>query len=429
MKWRDNPGVILLGVAVLAFGGMVLWKGGSGPPKPPALLPLPAGAATELQRIVREIDALRPPPESAPDPTVRALLARLGRFGALGADDLAEAEAMARGTAAALPFLLDIVGAPPPADAPRPKHAAVDVAQRLRRADAARLLGAIGDPRAIPALGALLDSADADPYVQEAAAEALGAIGDRAALVPLLAFLEDDRSRIWRVTIAAAQAALRLGAPTGGDELIGVITDWNPAMAKRPRVFDRERVVLQSLRPLAGTDVAEFDPYMLPPQLKQAGAKWEAWWEEYKRTQFRVPDGVTLSGPLLHALLRPHLEYFDGASLYNRRRAQRVIAGLGEDGLPYLFHQLRSPEKARRQYGAEALGETEGGEPSVIVPHLVGAWHAEAAPLVRVEIVRALRRLQVRGAVDPGLLRIVKAAALDLDDSVRDAATAPIPPR
>jgi HEAT repeat protein len=429
VKWRDNPGVILLGVAVLAFGGMVLWKGGSGPPDPPALPALPAGAATELQRIAREIDALRPPPESAPDPKVRALLARLGRFGALGADDLAEAEAMARGAAAALPLLLDIVGTPPPADAPRPKHAAVDAAQRLRRADAARLLGAIGDPRAIPALGALLDSADADPYVQEAAAEALGAIGDRAALVPLLAFLEDDRSRIWRVTIAAAQAALRLGARTGGDELILVITDWNPAMAKRPRVFDRERVVRQSLRPLAGRDVAEFDPYMLPPQLRAAGAQWQAWWEGYKGTAFRVPDGVALSGPLLHALLRPHLEYFDGASLYNRRRAQRVIAGLGEDGVPYLLHQLRSPEKARRQYGAEALGEIEGVDPSLILPHLIHAWESETMPLVRVEIVRALRRLQARGAADPALTRIVDAATRDTDDSVRDAATAPIPPK
>lgn len=426
-------GYALLGAAVAALIGVVVWRGGGAAPIDPGLPPIPGDGTAVLERMAAEVASLRPAdgaPDDAPA-TVTALLARCGSFGALGADDLHEALGSASGAVAAIPALLEVLGSPPPDDAPRPNHAAGDPAARLRRVDAARLLGAIGDSRAIPALGALLDSANADPFVQEAAAHALGAIGDRAALVPLLALLWDDRPRDWRISIAAALAALHLGARKGGDVVAEALTDWSAAMAKRPRVFDRERALLQGFLPLSGTMIAPYDPYMLPPELQASGAKWKAWWVAYADRTFEPASSARVSADLTNALLQPHLAHFDGRSFFSRRRAQRVLAGLRDDAIAYLLHELRHTDAEHRRHAAEALGFSERRIAQQELDNLVWAFRNEPSPLVRIEIVKAVVRLRRKPLMpaegQAAATQLLERATLDSDPDVVAAARPAVP--
>ena len=76
------------------------------------------------------------------------------------------------------------------------------------RQDAARMLGELGDERAVPALIERLEQ-DEDDFVRALSASSLGDIGDERAIEPLQNALQDEDERVRE----AADAALaQLGA-------------------------------------------------------------------------------------------------------------------------------------------------------------------------------------------------------------------------
>jgi HEAT repeat protein len=91
-------------------------------------------------------------------------------------------------------------------------------------ADAARLLGELGQARAVPPLGRYV--AECRYYTKTAGLDALGRIGDRAAVPVLKQILADpnvDDDWFWycrrAVRASAAVALLALGDPSGADDL------------------------------------------------------------------------------------------------------------------------------------------------------------------------------------------------------------------
>jgi HEAT repeat protein len=82
----------------------------------------------------------------------------------------------------------------------------------------AKVLGDIGDPRAVESLIAAI--ADVDGDVSEAAVEALGKIGDPRAVEPLIKVLKDGS---WRLGCAAARALGEIGDSRGVEPLISIV--------------------------------------------------------------------------------------------------------------------------------------------------------------------------------------------------------------
>jgi len=86
---------------------------------------------------------------------------------------------------------------------------------------AAEALGAIGDPRAIEPLTAVLNE-DADEQVRAYAAEALGKIDDSRVVEPLIAALRDEESSVRDEAVKALssssdpRAVEALGTGCGG---------------------------------------------------------------------------------------------------------------------------------------------------------------------------------------------------------------------
>ncbi|MEA2255433.1 MAG: hypothetical protein QOG35_1478 [Solirubrobacteraceae bacterium] len=88
-----------------------------------------------------------------------------------------------------------------------PLVVALSHADATARALAAGKLAELGDPDAVPALVRVLRT-DGDAHVREEAARALGRLGDAAALDPLLTALRDDPGDHVREEAAAALGAL-----------------------------------------------------------------------------------------------------------------------------------------------------------------------------------------------------------------------------
>jgi HEAT repeat protein len=138
------------------------------------------------------------------------------------------------GAAAALPALVEVLAAGPGPGARDAAAAALGrigapaiplVVERLSAPDsdtdlrqaAAGVLGAIGDPRAVPALTARL--ADPDPNVRGAVAEALGKIGGLDAVAALRAAVDSDDATL-RLSAVEALGALRASLPAARIEAL-----------------------------------------------------------------------------------------------------------------------------------------------------------------------------------------------------------------
>ncbi len=96
------------------------------------------------------------------------------------------------------------------------------------RAEIAGALGAIEDPRAVPALGAAL--ADSEIIVREQAAWALGAIESRQGVGHLITVLSDSSP------LVRERAAWALGSiedPSAVGALVALLTDVDPAVRER----------------------------------------------------------------------------------------------------------------------------------------------------------------------------------------------------
>jgi HEAT repeat protein len=98
------------------------------------------------------------------------------------------------------------------------------------REEAVKELAALGDPRAVEALGNVLRSREGGGHalayrVRQLAAEALGTLNDPAAVPPLITALQDDNAR---VRLSAAQALGTLGDRRAIEPLTGLLSDGNP---------------------------------------------------------------------------------------------------------------------------------------------------------------------------------------------------------
>jgi hypothetical protein len=92
------------------------------------------------------------------------------------------------------------------------------------RRQAARVLGQIGDPRAVPALLGVLEEYDQRTTLKEEAMKALGAIGDRSAAEPIGRLLDRSLSEPMSELRLAALASLgALGGPKAAGILVNAL--------------------------------------------------------------------------------------------------------------------------------------------------------------------------------------------------------------
>jgi len=204
---------------------------------------------------------------------------------------------------------------------------------KSRRSDAARRLGKIGDPRAVPELEKLLQ--DPGDEVREAALYALGRIGTREALESMLDALNDgDRWSQEKVAEAVEEA---------GDEsrrvLVGLLRDGNPA---------RRAFAAEVMGGLGGTEEAVY--------LEEALA------DEAVDVRARAADSL---GRMRHRLARPALlQALEDPAWQVRAQAVKALGSIGEEkDVPQLVEKLRDTEWWVRNNAAAALREMgETGE-------------------------------------------------------------------
>jgi hypothetical protein len=124
------------------------------------------------------------------------------------------------------------------------------------RREAAAELGRLGDPRAVPALIAVLEGEEKDDELRGAVVEALGALGEPEAVGPLAALL-GDRARAAGLPISehAAQALRELGAGGLVDAFEGALGGDDTAL--RQQVGEhRVQVAEALLATMEGSDLS-----------------------------------------------------------------------------------------------------------------------------------------------------------------------------
>ncbi len=371
-----------------------------GPPPLPVLPALSGSPRLDLRKALDSEEAGLAPADRT---RLEGLVARLGGLGAAAWDAEREAAAALRADPGSSGLLVRFLSGKGPA---------------LARAAAAEILGLKPERRAIPVIEARVADLREDPRVVEAAAEALGALGDRAALPALTAALYEVRpdtveNQGVRVALAAAEAAL--GSRDGVNELVSILLEFRAGTPNRPKVFTCERAS-RALVLAAARDVGGADPFSHPQVLEAAGKKWGAWWEENRRT-WTAPAPRVASPDLLAEAVAPHGRELEGASFYYGRRARRVFAALGPDGLPWLLHALRDAgSTGRRSEAAGALGDL--ADPAA-VPHLAWALWNDPAGVVRREAAKSLATLG-----GPAARAAIEKATADPDPEVAAAAKA-----
>lgn len=204
---------------------------------------------------------------------------------------------------------------------------------KSRRSDAARRLGRIGDPRAVPELEKLLQ--DPGEEVREAALYALGRIGTRESLESMLDALNDgDRWSQEKVAEAVEEA---------GDEsrrvLVGLLRDGNPA---------RRAFAAEVMGGIGGSEEAVY--------LEEALA------DEAVDVRARAADSL---GRMRHRLARPALlQALEDPAWQVRAQAVKALGSIGEEkDVPRLVEMLHDTEWWVRNNAAAALREMgETGE-------------------------------------------------------------------
>lgn len=209
--------------------------------------------------------------------------------------------------------------------------------RRGRRSDAARRLGRICDPGAVPALRGLLG--DKEEEVREAALYALGRIGTLEALEAMLEALE--RGNRW------TQEKIAEVIQEAGDESIAVLVDLlrdpNPA---------RRAFAAEVIGGVAGAD--------------EVGYLAEALMDDDLDVRARAADSL---GKLRHPSSRPSLLLaLEDPQWEVRAQAAKALGRIGEEeDAPRLAEKLRDPQWWVRNNAAAALREMgESGEGSLV---------------------------------------------------------------
>lgn len=208
---------------------------------------------------------------------------------------------------------------------------------KSRRSDAARRLGRICDPKAVPELKKLL--ADPKEEVREAALFALGRIGTREALEAMLdALNEGDRWSQEKVAEAVEEA---------GDDsrrvLVGLLRDENPS---------RRAFAAEVMGGIGGSEEAVFLE--------------EALRDEEVDVRARAADSL---GRMRHRLSRPALlEALEDPAWEVRAQAVTALGRIGEEkDAPEIMRAMRDKEWWVRSNAAAALREMgEAGEGPLI---------------------------------------------------------------
>ena len=205
----------------------------------------------------------------------------------------------------------------------------------------ARLLGQLGDPRAVePLIGALTGP---DDEVQEAVAAALGRLGDPRAVEPLIGALTGPDDEVQE---AVAAALGRLGDPRAVEPLIGALTGPDDEV---------QEAVLTALEQLG-------DPRAVEPLIGALTGPDGRVQEAVAAALGQLGDPRAVE-PLIGALTGP-----DG------RVQEAVAAALGQLGDPRavepLIGALTGPDGRVQEVVAAALGQL--GDPRAVEP-LIGA--------------------------------------------------------
>jgi len=256
---------------------------------------------------------------------------------------------------------------------------------KSKRSDAARCLGRIGDPRAVPELEKLLQ--DPREEVREAALYALGRIGTRESLESMLDALNDgDRWSQEKVAEAVEEA---------GDEsrrvLVGLLRDGNPA---------RRAFAAEVMGGLGGTEEAVY--------LEEALA------DESIDVRARAADSL---GRMRHRLARPALlQALEDPAWQVRAQAVKALGSIGEEkDVPRLVEMLRDTEWWVRNNAAAALREMgETGEGPLVEMLWDGdrfARETAAQALEESSVVERLVKDMREGKEEPQSDRIIHRLA------------------
>jgi HEAT repeat protein len=239
---------------------------------------------------------------------------------------------------------------------------------RYVRPEAARVLGRIGDERAVEPLIAAFSSAG-DLSLHRATAGALEKVGDQRALAPLIAALgkryEDEdtlRSVIW--------ALARIGDPQAVEPLIGVL-EHTGLDVERDVAGALGRIGAQAVEPLIAAFQSE-DEYR----------------RKYTRRYIAEALGMTGNPRAVESLL---------AALPNEDLRLSVINALGYTRDPRavepLIADLEDQDKSVRGAAAKSLGKI--GDPRAIKP-LQSLAFDDPEPGVRHTANKALEELHVK---------------------------------
>ncbi len=308
------------------------------------------------------------------------------------------------------------------------------------RADVARALGRLGDPRAVEPLIEVLERTDS--WTRDAAASALGQLGDARAVLPLLEALTERR-----VGGNAAVALGEIGDPRAVEPLIEVLVDDE----RDTDAYEVWPSRVRSLRIAAAQALGALrDPRGVPP-LIEALSDWRVR-SDAARALGEIGDRGALE-PLVSTLTghRGSGEYI-GVALKRidearsirllispledddaevRRRATEALGELKDPrAVQLLVTELEDSDHQVRQAAFRALARMDwqpaSGHDRVVAAIANREWERAAAagpdaldplraalgdaePFVRLQAARALGVLGDAGAVEPLIAAIEKA--------------------
>ncbi len=255
------------------------------------------------------------------------------------------------------------------------------------RGFAVKGLGALKDPRALPALTPLLSGGDRAVLIETI--RALGGIGDASAAPPLLKIIDDEKSEP-HVRLEAVSAIGSIHAPGVVDSLLDVIADPNPSMRAA------------ALRSLAALDPDNFMTVLsgLDPD--------PHWSVRAALASILGTQPAAVAGPRLMAMLKDS----------DQRVVPAVLASLTKMQAPgvvdVLLQHLKADDPVVRATAATALGELKPANGAAALADAYAGGQRDSAYTARAAALAAIVKYGAGTAVP-----VLKSALGDKDWAVR----------
>jgi HEAT repeat protein len=237
---------------------------------------------------------------------------------------------------------------------------------------AARVLGRIGPP-AVDSLIKLVQDRNAPPETRAGAARILGVIGDRRAVDPLLGLLRDER---YFVRQQGARALGRIGNPAI-DSLVQMARSSLPAAREAAIEALGSLYLERGYDSGSGPVTIGSPPSTVLPTAKStntidpraletiaAGLKDPSPMVQAAAVRALGETGSERAAELLMGLLRDE-------SSPLRAQASSALGKIGKAGLPRLIAALKDPRPSVRALASEALGEQRSGDSVLALVDLV----------------------------------------------------------